>query len=62
MTGPPYLAPLLARLADYPLTPGRVLEVEVRHDEWCDLLAGRGPCNCEPEVELVAEHGEGRPA
>jgi hypothetical protein len=25
-------------------------EVVVRHDDWCALLAGRGPCDCDPEV------------
>ena len=26
--------------------PGQVHEVGVYHDDGCDLLAGRGPCNC----------------
>ncbi len=30
--------------------PGRAFTVEVRHDDWCALLAGTGPCNCNPEV------------
>jgi hypothetical protein len=30
--------------------PGQVHEVGVYHDDGCDLLAGRGPCNCNPEV------------
>jgi hypothetical protein len=31
------------------LKPG-VYVIPVRHDGWCDLLAGKGPCNCDPEV------------
>jgi hypothetical protein len=41
---------LLAALADGALVPGRVSTVEIRHDDGCALLAGRGPCDCEPEV------------
>ena len=29
--------------------PGTYL-ITVRHDSWCRLLAGRGSCNCEPEI------------
>lgn len=25
--------------------------VTVLHDDWCNLLAGKGPCNCNPEVQ-----------
>lgn len=32
------------------IVPGRVSVVTVAHDDWCDLLAGRGPCTCTPEV------------
>lgn len=32
------------------LAPGVYL-VNVRHDEWCALLSGRGDCNCDPDVE-----------
>ena len=30
--------------------PG-IHHVTIYHDDWCALLAGTGPCNCEPEVE-----------
>lgn len=33
--------------------PG-VYEATVFHDDWCDLLNGKGPCNCEPEVGPAA--------
>lgn len=26
--------------------------VNVAHDDWCDLLKGRGPCNCNPTIHL----------
>ena len=26
--------------------------VEVRHDEWCSLLNGVGPCDCYPDIEV----------
>jgi hypothetical protein len=36
-------------LAEGKLAPG-VYEITVRHDGWCALLNGVGPCNCDPEV------------
>ena len=44
---PKYLDEVITRLQDQ--EPG-VYEATVFHDAWCDLLNGRGPCNCEPEV------------
>jgi len=31
--------------------PGNVYTIAVRHDDWCALLAGTGPCNCNPDVD-----------
>jgi hypothetical protein len=31
------------------LQPGLYL-TDVRHEEWCDLLRGVGPCNCNPHI------------
>ena len=31
--------------------PPGLYVTEVRHDGWCALLQGTGPCNCNPEVE-----------
>jgi hypothetical protein len=31
--------------------PGCIREVDVWHDEWCDIYRG-GYCNCEPEVTV----------
>jgi hypothetical protein len=44
------LAASQERLAEGLLQPGQLYTVAVAHDDWCDLLAGRGPCNCNPEV------------
>lgn len=27
-----------------------IYQIEVRYDDWCDLLMMGGNCNCEPEV------------
>jgi hypothetical protein len=51
---PGYLARLLAAHRAGAVPPG-VRVVEVRHDAWCALLAGRGPCNCDPEVEVGSD-------
>jgi hypothetical protein len=36
------------------LGPG-IHHVNVLHDKWCDLLKGKGPCNCNPEVESAKD-------
>jgi hypothetical protein len=38
-----------------PPRPGTVNHVHILHDDWCDLLAGTGPCNCSPEVQFLGE-------
>jgi hypothetical protein len=47
----PYLGRLLAA-AEIAASQGRggLVHVEVRHDTWCNLLNGRGGCNCSPTV------------
>ena len=40
------------------LPPGRTYHVNVRHDDWCDILAKRGPCNCNPEVQTPVSHDD----
>ena len=32
---------------------GGVRHVSVMHDNWCSMLAGRGPCDCDPDVEIL---------
>lgn len=48
---------LLAMLASGELkpTPGEFRNVHVAHDDWCALLKGIGPCNCDPDIYLGAE-------
>lgn len=31
----------------------KFVECDVRHDEWCDALNGRGFCNCDPAVTIM---------
>jgi hypothetical protein len=31
------------------MKPG-LFHVKVFHDEWCNLLSGKGECNCHPET------------
>jgi hypothetical protein len=45
---PPYAAEVL-RIGKG-LNANGILIVEVRHDDWCDLLMRGGTCNCDPEV------------
>ena len=42
------------RQANPPPGPG-VYHLIVRHDDWCDLLCGRGLCNCNPDIERQRE-------
>ena len=37
-------------LAVKPPPPGKVYESRVMHDDWCDLLNGKGFCNCDPDI------------
>jgi hypothetical protein len=46
-----YFPPLLAAGAQS--KPGTVSEAIIRHDDWCDLLGTRGPCNCNPEIHMT---------
>ena len=36
------------------LRPGRLVRVDIRHDDWCPALRG-GLCSCSPDVALLAE-------
>ena len=35
-----------------------VHHIRCLHDDWCDLLNGRGVCNCNPDVSYVATEGQ----
>ena len=57
-------SPYLAALTNLGLSlqPGTIQRVDIHHDDWCDLLSGRGYCNCNPVVgapELVDMNTEG---
>ncbi len=45
-----YLEDVLKRVAAENIKPGRVYDLNILHDDWCDLINGKGPCNCEPTV------------
>lgn len=47
---PEALTAILWAMETGQLQPGGHYQVDVRHDGWCNLLAGKGPCNCNPEV------------
>lgn len=47
----------LARRHAGQLEKGKVYRAEVRHDGWCAMLAGRGPCDCNPVATLI-RHGD----
>ena len=47
----PYIADLVAAFGEKDLPPG-VYSVLVAHDAWCTLLKNRGPCNCNPDIEI----------
>lgn len=34
-----------------------IYEINVYHDDWCDLLSGKGECNCDPEIKIVGMTG-----
>ena len=53
---PRYTKKMLDALQGRQLTPGLHV-VRILHDDWCDLLAGRGPCNCDPDVRLPPMQG-----
>ena len=48
---PGYTQKLLDAVKDVQLTPGLHI-AHIMHDDWCALLAGTGPCNCNPEVRI----------
>lgn len=48
----PKYADKLAILASTVAGKPGLHEVDVMHDDWCDMLKGKGTCNCDPEVRL----------
>ncbi|HEY6222940.1 MAG TPA: hypothetical protein VIW26_04100 [Gemmatimonadales bacterium] len=56
---PPYMRRVLAalELGGHDTNTARL--ATVRHDAWCALLKGTGPCNCAPDVELGPDLARG---
>jgi hypothetical protein len=52
VTKPPnYLDEFLRQALEAKAKHGNGLYIAtIAHGDWCDQLAGRGPCNCEPVV------------
>jgi hypothetical protein len=48
----PKYVELVATLSES-LGPG-IHHINVMHDKWCDLLKGKGHCNCNPEVQQMS--------
>jgi len=46
-----HLTDLIDAYQARPFPPG-VYDVIVRHDSWCALLKNRGPCTCNPDIEI----------
>jgi hypothetical protein len=53
----PKYAPQVMAVAQRYAHPGSLVNIAVRHDDWCDLLNRRGHCNCDPFVEGIGHHG-----
>ena len=47
-----YLRKLVEATKRNPAKPGEVRHIRVVHDEWCSMIAGRGPCDCDPSIEI----------
>jgi hypothetical protein len=47
---PGVLAAAEQAMAGGKLKHGEVYMIDVQHDAWCRLVAGQGPCNCNPEI------------
>jgi len=47
---PKYVVPMLREAARRGFTGPGIYHINVQHDDWCDLLRARGPCNCDPEI------------
>lgn len=44
------------------LRKGLIQHILVQHDSWCHALSKRGPCNCDPDVRIVATEDVGNGA
>jgi hypothetical protein len=48
-----YVRKLDEATARVPPKPGEVRHISVVHDNWCSLIAGKGPCDCDPSIEIL---------
>ena len=48
-----YMHKELEMLRSGRIHPGQVNLCHVYHDDWCDLVSGRGFCNCDPEIHVT---------
>jgi hypothetical protein len=39
-------------VAQHPELEGKYTDLDIRHDNWCAIYRS-GPCNCDPDVELL---------
>ena len=51
----PYLDEVLKQAGNLDLSKGGGFQMNIAHDEWCALLAGKGECNCNPTVSPAKE-------
>lgn len=59
MSGHNYWRAVMEAIADGAVpSPGTVAVMTLLHDDWCALLSGSGPCDCDPEV-LTEEIDDG---
>jgi hypothetical protein len=47
-----YMEEVLRQVMNLDLSRPEAYVTEVAHDDWCNLLAGKGACNCNPEVTI----------
>ena len=52
---PRYLPEVLKKTVQTGVRPGQISHITVAHDDWCDLLANKAPCNCNPVVRDPVE-------
>jgi len=46
----PYLEEMLKEAKNLDLSKPGVFQMNVAHDSWCNLLSGKGECNCSPTL------------
>jgi hypothetical protein len=48
----PYLEEMLKQAKKLDLSKPGVFQMNIAHDDWCDLLTGKGDCNCNPDITI----------